>query len=401
MSAKDVFDDVCIERGYHNTSAKLGLGLQGGAAHGAFTWGVLDRLLEEDDIEIGAISGASSGAFNTALVADGLAVGDRQRAKDKLRLGWMMLSKAADDLPKSLGIHVSPFRSLQLPIVTPFGLSYINYDKIMGTWPNLCHPLHQFYMQQRSNIPQSVYQKAGANPIHDIVDEIVDFGAIQKSDLKVFVGALNGRTQKHTIFTGEALTAKAVGASANIRFMMPPIILDDGDEYWDGGFFYNPYFDPLANHCPDITDIKAVMLNPVDQNEEFTTAARAQERLDASVFSGAAYENLGKIAVMNSILEDLKAVGVNCDDIERLNKRIILIHRLQMHVSSELGASSKFNLDPDHLENLRGRGYKAEDEWLRQHKNYIGWQSTFDAKNFARADYRGLNTVRAKGPVMP
>ena len=368
----------------------LGLGLQGGAAHGAFTWGVLDRLLEEDDLEIGAITGASSGAFNTALIAHGVCQGDRALAQRTLREGWMALSEAAANLPASLGAPISPFRSLEFPVLTPFGLTTYNYDKMMGTWPDLSHWMHQMYMGNYHGIPQGVYDVQGSNPILDIVDQLVDFDAIRRSPIDVYVNAINGRTQKHTVFTGSALTAEAVAASANLRYMMAPVTIN-GDEYWDGGYLYNPYFEPLANHNRRVTDIKAVMVNPVDQEEAFTNAARAEQRLNGSVFSAGAYENLANIARTDELLRDFdRATGREVDGLELMHRRMIHIHRTQMLVSASLGSSSKFNLDPDFLEMLHDDGYAAEDRWLAAHKHELGRRSTFDAKEFARATYLGL-----------
>ncbi len=378
----------------------LGLGLQGGAAHGAYTWGVLDRLLEEPDINIGAISGASSGAFNTALIAHGLAQGSPELAKETLHEGWMGLSEAAADLPRSFGSAASPFRSMEFPILTPFGFQTINYDKAVGTWPNLSHWMHQMYMGNYSDIPDHVYERPGSNPILDITERLVDFEAIQNGPIDVYVNAINGRTQKHTVFTGNALTAQSIAASANLRYMMAAVEID-GDEYWDGGYLYNPYFDPLANHSSHVTDIKAVMLNPVDQEEGPTNGARAEQRLNGSVFSSGAYENLAGIDRMNHLLMDFaQATGVDITAIKKMQKRIIYTHRLQMPVTSELGTSSKYNLDPDFLTMMRDRGRTDENDWLAANKQHLGKRSTFDAKGFARADYQGQDSDTSPQPAV-
>ncbi|MBV8558764.1 MAG: patatin-like phospholipase family protein, partial [Planctomycetaceae bacterium] len=202
------------------------LALQGGGAHGAFTWGVLDRLLEEPGLRIEGISGTSAGAMNAAVLADGHAAGGPQGARTALEDFWRRVSR---------GALFSPFQRSPL-------------DVLMGRWTMDTSPVFlAFDLAARMFSPYDL-NPLGANPLRGILAECVDFARVAQSPIRLFVTATNVRTGRGRVFRNAELTPDVLLASACLPTLFQAIEID-GEAYWDGGYAGNPTITPLVREC--------------------------------------------------------------------------------------------------------------------------------------------------------
>jgi len=218
---------------------QVNLALQGGGSHGAFTWGVLDRLLEDERIDIEAISGTSAGAMNASVLAYGLLKGGRSQARAMLGEFWQRVSQAAA-------------MSMLQPTF---------YDRMTGTHNMGYSP--GFYAMDWFTRTLSPYQynPFDLNPLRDILDDMVDFEAIRKNkEIKLFINATNVLTGKIKVFKTAELTRDMVMASACLPHMFQTVIVDE-QPYWDGGYSGNPAIFPLFYHCAS-NDIIIVQIKP-------------------------------------------------------------------------------------------------------------------------------------------
>ena len=217
------------------------LALQGGGAHGAFTWGVLDRLLDESWLRIEGISGTSAGAMNAAILVDGYAEGGAEAAKARLELFWQSVSRAA---------LLSPFRRTPL-------------DVMLGRWTIDTSPIFiAFDLAARVFSPYDLNPR-GANPLREILAECIDFKRVANAAIKLFVTATNVRTGRGRVFHNAELTPDVLLASACLPTLFQAIEID-GEAYWDGGYAGNPTITRLVRECISSNTI-LVQVNPVDR----------------------------------------------------------------------------------------------------------------------------------------
>ena len=233
------------------------LALQGGGAHGAYTWGVLDRLLEDPRVRIEGLSGTSAGAMNAAVLADGLHCGGEGFAREALQDFWAAVSRAA---------MASPIRRTPL-------------DRWLGRW-SLDYSPGYLAVDFLSRVA-SPYQlnPLNINPLRDILAQQVDFESVRACpDIKLFVTATNVRTGKLRVFRKEELSVDAVMASACLPFLFKAVEIG-GEAYWDGGYMGNPSLFPLLEECGG-RDILIVQINPIQRDEVPTSAAAIMNRLN-------------------------------------------------------------------------------------------------------------------------
>src|SRR3974377_1169354 len=224
----------------HGDPILIDLALQGGGAHGAYTWGVLDRLLEEPRLQIEGISGTSAGAMNAAVLAHGHAVGGAKAARAALEDFWRRVARAAS---------FSPLRRSPL-------------DILMGRWTMDTSPLFiPLDMAARLFSPYDL-NPHGANPMRDILAECVDFAHLQQSPIRLFVTATNVRTGRGRVFRNAELTPDALRPAPCLPTLFQAIEID-GEPYWDGGYVGNPTITPLVRECAS-SDTLLVQVNPVE-----------------------------------------------------------------------------------------------------------------------------------------
>ncbi|WNL38138.1 patatin-like phospholipase family protein [Halomonas sp. PAMB 3232] len=325
----------------------LDLALQGGGAHGGYTWGVIDRLLEDDRIEIEGISGTSAGAMNGVVMADALTRGNKETARQALRDFWQAVSRAG---------MASPIRRSPLDILT-------------GNW-SLDQSPGYVAMDLMSRLV-SPYQlnPLNLNPLRTIVDEHIDFDRVRRCDqLKLFVAATNVRTGKQRVFRREEMTLDAVMASACLPFVFQAVEID-GEAYWDGGYMGNPALFPLMEEC-GARDIMLVQINPISRDTLPTTASAIMNRLNEITFNAALIKEIRMIALLKHALNE--------QGIENCYQQA-LFHRISGEQALEdLSVSSKMNAEWPFLCHLFELGRAAADRWLDENFDALGERSTLD-----------------------
>src|SRR5262245_36111011 len=241
----------------------IDLALQGGGSHGAFTWGVLDRLLEEPWLQIDAISGTSAGAMNAAVLADGWTAGGASGARAALDAYWERVAKAA--------------------VLSPLQRSVL--DRLLGRWTLDYSPAYiAFDLMSRLFSPYDLNPQ-GVNPLTSILDKSIDFERLSRSPIKLFITATNVHTGRGRILRNADLTADVLLASACLPTMFQAIEID-GEPYWDGGFAGNPTITPLVRES-NAQDSILVQINPRERPGTPRSAAEILNRLNEVSFNAA------------------------------------------------------------------------------------------------------------------
>jgi NTE family protein len=331
---------------------KINLALQGGGAHGAMTWGVLDRLLEDERLEIEAISGASAGSVNAAALAYGLHLGGRAAAREKLDELWSTISKA--------GAIFSPVKSG--PLQTAFGDFNLDYSPayaMFDTFTRMFSP----YQFNPFNI----------NPLRDVLAECIDFESLQKCQRTVlFLSATNVRSGKVHVFETADVTIDAVCASACLPFLFKAVEID-GEAYWDGGYMGNPVLFPFF-YTAESSDILIAHVNPLERDDVPVTAPDIMNRINEISFNSSLLRELRAIGFVQKLLDE----GWLKDDY-RDRLRNIRIHSIRGdNAMKQLSVASKFNTDWQFLTTLKARGREIAETWLAENFDTIGKQSSVD-----------------------
>ena len=318
--------------------------LQGGGAHGAFTWGVLDRLLEEDWLGIDGISGTSAGAMNAAVLVAGYAEGGPEGARRRLETFWREVSRAA---------LLSPFRRTPL-------------DILLGRWTLDFSP--GFIVMDLMSRLLSRYElnPAGINPLTDILGQCIDFDRLARAPIKLFVTATNVRTGRGHVFRNDAITPDVLLASACLPTMFQAIEIE-GESYWDGGYSGNPTITPLVRECTS-KDTILVAINPVERPGTPRSARDILNRLNEVSFNAVLLKELRMIALLRQVATSGSGEGA-------------LWAEMRMHlVSSEplvdLGYSSKLNAEWEFFCMLRDLGRAAGEDFLHKHAQDLGHRSS-------------------------
>ncbi len=326
----------------------LDLALQGGGSHGAFTWGVLDWLLEDEDLGIGGISGTSAGALNAAVLVSGWAQGGRQGARKALRSFW-----------DAIGRGGQVFAPLSLAQSRATRDNH-NFDRLPGyQWLNLFLRTFSPYDFNPLNL----------NPLRDVLKDHIDEAALRSSPIQLFVAATSVRTGQARIFTGEDLSLDALLASACLPFLLQAVEID-GEAYWDGGYSGNPALYPLIYET-DALDVLLVKINPLAREGTPTRSFEILDRLSEITFNTALIAELRAIGFVSRLLHE-----------ERLDRGRYKDLRLHMIADDEglapFKGSSKFNTAPEFLRELHDLGRSAARRWLARHRDDLGRRSTLD-----------------------
>lgn len=330
----------------------MNLALQGGGAHGAFTWGVLDRLLEDERLTIDGISATSAGAMNGAVMVHGWQIGGRPGARDLLRQFWRRVADCAR----------------MSPIQPNF------FDRMTGNHNLDNSPVYQaFDLITRVMSPYQM-NPFDHNPLRDILIDLIDFEALRQSALhKLFVSATNVRSGKIRVFGPDEICVEALLASACLPTLYRAVEID-GEHYWDGGFMGNPAMFPLLYRC-QASDIMLVEINPIRIDEVPTTARAIADRMNCISFNATMMREMRTIAFVTRMLENQQLLG-------RTRYRRINFHMVQAEQEmAAFGVSSKLNADWDFLTTLFDLGRATADDWLDRHFNTIGAESSVDLQH--------------------
>ena len=322
------------------------LALQGGGSHGAFTWGVLDRMLETRWVEIEAISGTSAGAMNAAVLAHGLATGGREGARQALESFWRRVSRAA---------AMSPFQRGP-------------WDQLTGQWTLENSPGYLIADLVARFVSPYAFGSTVRNPLRDILLELVDFEAVAEGPVKLFITATNVRTGRGRVFRNREITPDVLLASACLPTLYQAVEID-GEPYWDGGFSGNPTLTPLVNEC-EAHDVVLVQINPVERPRAPTDARDIQSRLNEVSFNATLLKELRMMALLRQVANPGEGEGKLWADMR--------MHRIASPMMVELGASSKLNAEWAFLTMLRDEGRRAAETFAVENREAIGVRSTFD-----------------------
>jgi NTE family protein len=324
----------------------IDLALQGGGAHGAFTWGVLDRLLEEPWLRIDAISGTSAGAMNAAALAYGHSLRGNDGARAALHGFWERVAQVG---------RLSPIRRGPL-------------DVLLGRWTLDNSPSYiASDLMSRLLSPYDL-NLAGWNPLRKILTEGVDFSRLTQSSIKLFVTATNVATGRARVFRNSDLTPDALIASACLPTMFQAIELD-GEAYWDGGYSGNPTITPLVRES-NARDTIIVPINPVERKGTPRSAGEILNRLNEVAFNAVLLKELRMIALLRQV--------ANPGDEEGQKWAKMRIHSVSNDIMAGLSASSKLIAEWDFLCMLRDAGRQSADTFLQRHGADLGKRSTFD-----------------------
>src|SRR6204780_3286535 len=339
MSAA-IDDAAATERG----PVLVDLALQGGGSHGAFTWGVLDRLLEEPWIKIEAIAGTSAGAMNAAVLVDGWSRGGADGARAALDTYWQRVSRVAAFSP----LQRSPL------------------ERLMGRWALDTSPGYlAIDLMSRVFSPYDL-NPTGFNPLRQILAESIDFERLVASPIKLFITATNVHTCRGRIFRNSQITPDVLLASACLPTMFQAVEID-GEAYWDGGFAGNPTITPLVRES-DAHDTILVQINPRERPETPRSAGDILNRLNEISFNSPLMKELRMIALLRQVADPGTGEGARWAQMRT--------HRIATDLLTQLGASSKLNAERDFLALLRTEGRKAADEFLVASGDDLGKRST-------------------------
>ncbi len=332
----------------------INLALQGGGSHGAVTWGVLDRLLEDGRLKIEAISGASAGAVNAAALAYGLHLNGAAGAREKLDELWRAVSDAGAVYSP---VRRTPFEILMKDMNLDDSLAYQAFD----VFTRIFSP----YQFNPFNI----------NPLRDILKKCIDFDDLRRCKAtKLFLSATNVRTGKVHLFETKDASAEAVLASSCLPFLFKAVEID-GEHYWDGGYMGNPVLYPFIYNAQS-SDVVIVHVNPLDRDEIPLTAPEILNRINEISFNSSLLRELRAISFVHKLLDEgwLK---------KKFHDRLrdIRIHSIRSDQTlTDLSVASKFSTDWEFLSDLKTRGRKIADEWLNENYGAIGKTSSVDVR---------------------
>jgi NTE family protein len=329
----------------------ISLALQGGGAHGAFTWGVLDAILEDGRLAIEALSGTSAGAMNAVVLSEGWIEGGADGARAKLEAFWRAISVD--------GKYGGSERSL--------------IDTLLGAWGSSGTPPGLIWFEMLSKVasPYDI-NPLNINPLRGVIADLIDFDKVRAcTAVKLFISATNVRTGKVKVFTGPELTPDHLMASACLPMLFQAVEIGK-DAYWDGGYMGNPALFPLFYEA-SCDDVMLVQINPLQRKELPTNARAIQDRLNEITFNASLLRELRAIDFVTRLVD---AGKLPIDEYKR-----VLMHRIDGGPPlAELTSSSRMNADWDFLLRLRNIGRAAARRWLKRNYEAIGKVATLDLK---------------------
>ncbi|HXF53408.1 MAG TPA: patatin-like phospholipase family protein [Hyphomicrobiaceae bacterium] len=330
----------------------VNLALQGGGSHGAFGWGVLDKLLEDDRLAVDAISATSAGAMNAVAMAAGFAEGGRDAARAKLKEFWREVSR--------VGMLYGPVHLL------PWQKWLALDDRLNDLAPS-------YFLFQVLTHTFSPYQlnPLGLSPLRSILTKVVDFERIIRHPLatRLFINATNVRTGKIKVFENKDLSADVVLASACLPYLFHAVEID-GEDYWDGGFMGNPALFPLIYKGAS-RDIIVVHINPIVRKDVPTSAHEILDRMNEITFNSSLMREMRAIAFVSRLIDEREL------DSRRYSR--MLIHAIRDdEAMSKYGSASKFSTNWHFLKQLRDIGRAAAAAWLERHFDDVGRSGTVD-----------------------
>jgi len=340
---------------------QINLALQGGGAHGAFTWGVLDCLLEDGRLAICGISGTSAGAINAVMTADGLARGGPAVARKRLADFWRAAS-IDGNLP-----------SAQRRIL----------ERLFAFAPADNSPLQAWFDTMTRYFSPYDFNPLNINPLKDLILTFVDFDAVRSyMPLSLYIAATNVTTGRLRVFPREKISADVVMASACLPALFHAVTID-GVPYWDGGYIGNPVIFPLF-HGTTSEDVLIVQINPVERRELPTSTHDIMNRVTEITFNASLLAEYRAIEFVARLIDQGRLPrGTGPGQYRRINA-----HRITLDDGKKVyEADTKYETDYQFFRALYGAGRQAAKRFLDAHFDDIGVRSTFDLAAEARAEW--------------
>ncbi len=326
----------------------INLALQGGGAHGAFAWGVLDKLLEDGRLGFEAITATSAGAMNATVMAYGLTEGGPEGARRALTNFWRRVSHAAAMGP----LQASPWDRLTHNHSLDASPAFVMFD-----------------LMSRMFSPYQ-FNPANWNPLRKVLEESVDFDRLRANGtVKLFLSATNVRSGKVRIFNTCDVTPDVVLASACLPFMFQAVEIE-GEPYWDGGYMGNPALYPLIYNC-DSRDVVIVHINPLMREGTPKTAQEILNRINEISFNSSLMREMRVIHFVTKLIDDRKVP-------EGEMKRMLIHSISDDSMMRSLSVTSKLNADWEFLTHLRDIGRARAEAWLGETFERIGSETTID-----------------------
>lgn len=341
---------AALWQGLRAQPVRLNLALQGGGAHGAFTWGVLDALLEDPRFQFEGLSGSSAGAMNAVAFADGWMKGGRAGARQGLAAFW---TEVGQQLPLGMVIHGQGD-----------AISLSPASKLLATWAGYFSP--------------SQLNPFDLNPLRDLLIRQIDFEQLRRnSPFKLFVGTTQANTGKLRVFRESELTVDVLLASACLPMIHHAVEIE-GEPYWDGGYSANPAVFPLFYDC-DARDVLLVLLSPLQRESTPRTVEEIEARIAELGFSA------NFMREMRTFVHARQFASSSLLPLGRLERRLqqMRFHMIDSSAVASLQRSdTKLLAHGPFLELLRGQGRARATAWLKDHGERVGHQSTVDMKQW-------------------
>ena len=340
---------------------KINLALQGGGAHGAFTWGVLDHLLQDERLEIEGISGASAGALNAVMLADGLARGGREEARKRLAEFWRGAS-VDGNLPR-----------VQRAVV----------ERLFSFFPFEGSPVQAWLDVLSQFVSPYDFNPLNINPLKELIEKFVDFDALHRAtDRQLFISATNVTTGRLRVFAGAKVTADVVMASACLPLLFRAVEIE-GESYWDGGYMGNPAIFPFFR-ATETEDVLVVQINPRVRKIAPTSSQEIMNRLNEITFNSSLLAEFRAIDFVRRLIDQERLPrGTGPGEYRRVN-----VHRIALDEAfRKLTAASKLNSDYDFFVMLRNGGRRAARNFLDAHFDDLGRDGTIDLRAEAQAEW--------------
>ena len=340
------------------TPTPIDLALQGGGSHGAFTWGVLDRLLDDETLGIAGVSGTSAGALNAAVLATGMAEGGRAGARVALRAFWHDV--ATHQAPGTSCFGSAAAAPGGWPTFAPPGLAGYNLDgNPFYAWSQ--HFLRLFSPYQ--------FNPLGGNPLRDVLARHVRPRVLTHGPLPLFITATSVRTGQPRVFDQNDLSIDALLASACLPQIFRAVEID-GEAYWDGGYSGNPAIWPLVYNT-DALDVLLVKINPLVRTDTPNTPEEIADRVNEITFNASLVSEMRAISFVQRLIDT--------GHIQARNYKNLRLHMVADDEGlAPLHASSKLNTDRSFLEALHALGRAAAERWLLAHRADVGVRGTLD-----------------------
>jgi NTE family protein len=327
----------------------VSLALQGGGAHGAFTWGVLDALIEDGRLAFEAISGASAGAMNAVVMAEGWAEGGPDGARSALETFWRHVSLDGGLCEAERNV----------------------FDQILNSWSPSGSPFGAWLNIWSSSLSPYDTNPFDLNPLRDVLVQLVDFDRLRAADVKLFVSATNVWTGKIRIFERAELQPDHLMASACLPTVFKAVEID-GEPYWDGGYMGNPALFPLF-YGVGTSDVLLVQINPIERRETPRQVQEIHNRLNEITFNGGLLRELRQIEFVTRLLDEGK--------LSTTEYKRVLMHRVNGGAKIDAyTAATRSKAELGFFLELRDLGRSTAKEWLAKNYKAIGKHATLDLK---------------------